>query len=346
MRFRLKKTLTWGISVFCFLVLTFNFYNRSVWLPSAESPHLVRSNLGKSPQPNSVHKPKIDIENVNVAVIERKVAQNVTTAHADVAKQYRNARHGEYTELTDKTVVWPDKKFYDNDRITNQLKYKPKWLTEAEMKGNQVPLKKILLYTGLGGWAVKRGQETFKEQKCLVNTCELTDNRNDAKDADAVIFSHSPQRPWTQRPSNQIWILFMLESPYHTPGLGSFGEIYNWTATYRHDSDIVAPYEKFVPFDENIRTLPQNKSYAAGKTKKVAWFVSNCGARNTRKEYAQELSKYIGVDIYGACGPLKCSRRDSKCFEMLNSDYKFYLSFENSNCRDYITEKFFVTGLQ
>ena len=30
---------------------------------------------------------------------------------------------------------------------------------------------------------------------------------------------------------------------------------------------------------------------------------------------------------------------------MLDSDYKFYLAFENSNCQDYITEKFFVNGL-
>jgi hypothetical protein len=33
---------------------------------------------------------------------------------------------------------------------------------------------------------------------------------------------------------------------------------------------------------------------------KVAWFVSNCGARNLRLEYAQQLSKYIQVDIFGA----------------------------------------------
>lgn len=95
-----------------------------------------------------------------------------------------------------------------------------------------------------------------------------------------------------------------------------------------------------------VRYKVQNRNYAANKTKKVAWFVSNCGARNTRLAYARELGKYIQVDIYGSCGPLKCPRSEKgKCFEILDRDYKFYLAFENSNCRDYITEKLYVNGL-
>ena len=52
--------------------------------------------------------------------------------------------------------------------------------------------------------------------------------------------------------------------------------------------------------------------------------------------------RYINVDIYGRCGKLTCRKSDEKrCGEMLDTDYKFYLSFENSLCKDYVTEKFF-----
>jgi hypothetical protein len=78
----------------------------------------------------------------------------------------------------------------------------------------------------------------------------------------------------------------------------------------------------------------------------VAWFVSNCHERNNRQKYAKELQKYIPVDIYGKCGTKKCPRSTkTECYEMLNRDYKFYLAFENANCKDYITEKLFVNSL-
>lgn len=134
----------------------------------------------------------------------------------------------------------------------------------------------------------------------------------------------------------------------------------------------VTPYEKYQYYNPKIKQIEQDRNYAQNKTKKVrfmypkstrcvwlffsifhfpqylkvAWFVSNCSARNNRLAYAKELSKYIQVDIYGACGNFKCSRNQAKqCFDMLDKEYKFYLAFENSNCRDYITEKLYSNAL-
>ena len=68
--------------------------------------------------------------------------------------------------------------------------------------------------------------------------------------------------------------------------------------------------------------------------------------KNGLLNYARELGKYINVDIYGACGSKRCPRTNTnKCFSILDKEYKFYLAFENSNCKEYITEKFFVNGL-
>jgi hypothetical protein len=36
---------------------------------------------------------------------------------------------------------------------------------------------------------------------------------------------------------------------------------------------------------------------------------------------------------------------ETECLEMLDKDYKFYLAFENANCKDYITETFFRNSL-
>ena len=52
------------------------------------------------------------------------------------------------------------------------------------------------------------------------------------------------------------------------------------------------------------------------------------------------MQQYIEVDIFGGCGT-PCPRRTKKCEMDLMDEYKFYLSFENSLCTDYVTEKFF-----
>ena len=70
--------------------------------------------------------------------------------------------------------------------------------------------------------------------------------------------------------------------------------------------------------------------------------VSNCNSTSDRDHYAMKLGSLVPVDIYGKCGNLTCSSKDhAACLKMLDKSYKFYLSFENSVCNDYVTEKFF-----
>jgi len=70
----------------------------------------------------------------------------------------------------------------------------------------------------------------------------------------------------------------------------------NWTATYRLDSTLVTPYERFTYFANYSGHLPERapRDVKAGKTRHVAWFVSNCNAGNGRKAYVDELQQYIG----------------------------------------------------
>ncbi|KAJ2954813.1 hypothetical protein O0L34_g3123 [Tuta absoluta] len=226
-----------------------------------------------------------------------------------------------------------------DDRIYEQLMF-------TLPKNENVPIKKILLANGFGAWGASSGRSDFIRNKCPVDQCSFSADSRDAATADAILFKdhHTPFN--VRRPPNQIWILYYLECPFHTASLRpSSLDVFNWTATYRRDSDIVTPYERWMYHDPEVTEKELDRNYAANKTKKVAWFVSNCHARNMRLQYARALSKHIPVDIYGACGSHHCPRADPNCLEMLDRDYKFYLAFENSNCRDYITEKFFVNGL-
>ncbi len=125
----------------------------------------------------------------------------------------------------------------------------------------------------------------------------------------------------------------MLESPDNSGYIPTAINLINWTATYRWDSDLVTPYERFtlnelVPADQKPSSgFPRHselRNFARGKTKKVAWFVSHCSTANRRENYVKALSKFIPVDVYGSCGRLKCSRRNPFCWKMLDSDYKFY----------------------
>ena len=69
------------------------------------------------------------------------------------------------------------------------------------------------------------------------------------------------------------------------------------------------------------------------------WLNSTSHMRWPFVRIVVSLQKHLQVDVYGKCGPLSCD----DCHLMLHRHYKFYLAFENSLCKDYVTEKLFKT---
>ncbi|XP_077520024.1 glycoprotein 3-alpha-L-fucosyltransferase A-like [Amblyomma americanum] len=247
------------------------------------------------------------------------------------------------SKLTRVANVWPEPEAPHDDRIVAQLMYLPPGYGGRRHEAKSA-LKTILLEGSWGG--VPDGQSQFLRDRCPVDRCRVyrsyRDVNEDAVAVDAVVFGEGYSGPSLDLKGKQVWILHLLENPHHTGFIVDEGRGIDWTASYRMDSDIVTPYAKFVLYDPLVKTTRRHHDYAQNKSKLVAWFVSNCVTSNKRLEYAYRLQEHVQVDIYGACGPLSCPRSlNQECNRMLERDYLFYLAFENANCKDYITEKFF-----
>ncbi|EDW00427.1 GH12859 [Drosophila grimshawi] len=213
------------------------------------------------------------------------------------------------------------------------------------------------------------GPQQFRDDlHCPVYQCELS-NRHDYLPSlelyDAIVFHMAEPFPLTaafplHRSPHQTYVFALLEPPGETKHrLSDEQNFYNLTMSYRLDSDIVWPYAQLLDAQTGAVVAPNSHPYwrqppAIGswndstvrrlwQTKKrmAAWFVSHCPTLSQREKLAAALQHHIELDIYGSCGTLQCSRGDPRCDEMLDTDYMFYLAFENSLCVDYVTEKLY-----
>jgi hypothetical protein len=190
--------------------------------------------------------------------------------------------------------------------------------------------------------------------------CDLTVDKSLFPLSDAVVYHGWPEgggklslhssmyplpRPRRRR-ADQAWVYLMMEPPApHYSTYDTLGDHhdFNWTMTYRKDSDIHIPYGFFeeLPSDPDSDSEPPDPD-PLNKTSLVivAGMISECGRGSGRDAYIAQLRKYISVDLYGKCGELHCSKTEN-CYKILSAKYKFWLSFENARCADYVSEKFF-----
>ncbi|XP_030004960.1 alpha-(1,3)-fucosyltransferase 7 [Sphaeramia orbicularis] len=180
-----------------------------------------------------------------------------------------------------------------------------------------------------------------------IPSCRLVDQRSMFSSADVVVFHNRELVEGKQklplelpRPQNQRWAWMSLEAPVFNGHLQRFANIFNLTVTYRKDADICIPYGELLPQEaENspVVDTPENKSSL------VCWVVSNYRSQHKRSKVYKELNDLVPVKVYGRWTKTPLRSRDllptiSHCY--------FYLAFENSLAKDYITEKLWRNAYQ
>lgn len=229
-------------------------------------------------------------------------------------------------------VEWPYIEIYDNLIVINKTR------------------KKILIWTPF--FKSMYWESAIKEQMFFCdNLCEVTSDRTQIKSSDAVLFHHGDliKSDLPFRFLHQPWVLFTLEPTTLIQGnVRWWGKIFNWTMSYRRYSTIFNPYGYAV--NKSTVEISNNEAEFSFKNRTQDMFavISRCHDDARRYKIIEEFKPHFKVDIFGRCGKLQCNTQSGdncRSPEEIHR-YKFKLAFENGNCRDYITEKYWGSLLQ
>lgn len=120
--------------------------------------------------------------------------------------------------------------------------------------------KLILLWDTFSDLHLWDGAVMFKQYKCPQDQCSMTYDRKFLWRSDAVVFHmretlYYDSLPNDSRMQTQKWVFALKEPPvYSYFDLKSFSGVFNWTMTYKMDSDIPWPYGTF-----RMRPKPRTK---------------------------------------------------------------------------------------
>ena len=217
-------------------------------------------------------------------------------------------------------------------------------------------VKTILFWTDcIGISCVRKYGMPSGEVKCglLQRKCYVTEDRKLFPNSSAVIFdarAHNLNSDRSlvlsmNRPPGQRWIYYNREPPTTSPGrdvIEPWNSLFNWTMTYKLDSDIIFTNgADIIKGKKYLDGYDPMMNYLKGKNKTAIALISNC--RKDRMKLVNKLKEFIDIDIFGKCG-MPC-KPHIICYSFI-SHYKFYLAFENSICRDLLTEKAKVNALK
>ena len=203
-----------------------------------------------------------------------------------------------------------------------------------------------------------------QESSCGMNSpCTIIDTpkRTCKKSADALWF-HIPHTSKseilrykdTAKGKRQFFVGMSMESAGYYDDMKdpSYMALFNITMTYRLDSDIVTHY---FSDRESFYSMPNASEH---RLDEVAYINSNCFTPNHRNTFVRELMKLYPVKSYGKClHNMSGTKQQSDEFaepENLSEapqvdkmatlrQHKFCIAIENTNERDYVSEKLWQT---
>ncbi|KAM9393567.1 alpha-(1,3)-fucosyltransferase 7 [Pholidichthys leucotaenia] len=210
-----------------------------------------------------------------------------------------------------------------------------------------VPQRNITVL--LWHWPFGRPYSLFGDT-CLrmfnISSCLLTDRRSAFSSADVVVFHHlelslglSSLPLHLPRSPAQRWVWMSMEPPINNQNLTPFNGLFNWTLSYRRDADIHVPYGETLAGGDKRGDFQD----ALNRSCLVSWVVSKYLPGQRRSRVYQSLRMHIPIEVYG-----RWTRRPVPHRQLLSTISKclFYLSFENSEARDYISEKLWRNAYQ
>ncbi|KAK3587291.1 hypothetical protein CHS0354_034444 [Potamilus streckersoni] len=207
--------------------------------------------------------------------------------------------------------------------------------------------KLILLWTKF--WSLEYWTEVdkFGIPPCA-SRCDITVDKSRIEEADAVLFHWGNLWWYTDLPiyrrSDQVWVFYNAEPLHKQSNLAPWRNVFNWSMSYRTDSTVFSPFGIYFEMTDKekaeAREKFSNRNFAMEKKSNISMTYSNCYDDARRYRTADNINKYIKIDIFGRCGGKDdCKFNTPECNSKLSS-YKFHLALDNSFCKDYFSEKF------
>ncbi|XP_033746961.1 alpha-(1,3)-fucosyltransferase C-like [Pecten maximus] len=214
-------------------------------------------------------------------------------------------------------------------------------------------------FNAFGDWILDTWGTAKKFEGCPVSDCIVTKGNITMDKIDAIIFKpRDMDKCPSSKPPGQVWIFAEFESPSYYFKTKCFHDLknkVNWTMTYRRDADFTLEHGYFRKGNKPKYSNKKLDDIFARKNKTAVVFISHCPVKSERLKFVELLQSHgIQVDVFGSCGTIlkDCDNKlryqagfnisgilKPDCFISVLPQYKFFLSFENSLCLDYTTEK-------